>query len=59
MEEITKKNQSEMKNTISKMKTLEAINSRLDEAENEISDSVDNSRKTQAQQQKNKKNFKI
>ena len=36
--ENTEKNQSEMKNTITEMNTLEEINSILDEAENQISD---------------------
>lgn len=36
--EIINRNQSERKNTITEMNILERINSKLDEAENQISD---------------------
>ena len=53
--ETVKKDQSEIKNAISEINgTLEGINSKLDEAEDWISDPH---KDTQAEQQKEKKNF--
>ena len=53
--EITKKDQSEIKNMISEMKnTLEGINSRMDEAEDQMSDLEDKVEKTPIQSSKKK-----
>ena len=58
--ETKNKDQSEIKNAISEIKNpLEGINSRLDEAEDWISDLEDNAEKnTQAEQQKEKRILK-
>ena len=53
-----RKNQPEMKNTITEMKkTLVETNSRLDEAENQISDLEDMAPENTQSEQKKKKNL--
>ena len=58
--ENIKKNQSELKNTITKMKNiLEGINSRLNKAENQIGNLGDKiAENTQSEQQKEKRILK-